>query len=87
MSARNLNSRGEINMADPVVVPVPAPVPAKPWYLSKTILMNIIMGLAMIIGAFYPPAADFIKTYFADVGVGWSLLNILMRLITKSEIS
>lgn len=60
---------------------------AKPWYLSKTILMNIFMGLAMVIGAFVPAASDFIKSYFAEAGMGWAILNIFMRLITKQEIS
>lgn len=59
---------------------------AKPWYLSKTILMNIFMGLAMILAAFYPAGSEFIKSYFAEAGMGWAILNILMRLITKSEI-
>lgn len=63
------------------------PVETKPWYISKAILTNILMGLAMILGVFYAPAAEFIKTYFAEMGIGWSLLNIIIRLITKQEIS
>ena len=69
-------------MADPVLNP-PA---EKQWYESKMIWTNILFGLAMIVGNFYAPAADFIKMYFSEMGIGWSLLNILMRLITKKEI-
>ena len=59
----------------------------KKWYQSKTVLMNLFAGLAMILAVFYPPAADFIRVYFAEAGVGWAILNIALRLITKSEIS
>ena len=69
-------------MADPVLNH-PA---EKQWYESKMIWTNILFGLAMIVGNFYAPAADFIKMYFSEMGIGWSLLNILMRLITKKEI-
>jgi len=60
---------------------------AKPWYLSKTILLNIFMGLAMILGSFAPAVSTFITEYFGALGSGWALLNILVRLITKQEIS
>jgi hypothetical protein len=71
-------------MADPVLVP---PVEAKKWYESKSVWTNLLMGLAMIVSVFYAPAADFIRMYFAEAGLGWALLNILLRLITKREIS
>jgi len=60
---------------------------SKPWYLSKAILLNIFMGIAMIVGVFIPSVADFIKAYFGELGSGWALLNIVVRLITKQEIS
>lgn len=58
----------------------------KPWYLSKTILMNILMGLAMIVGVFYAPAGEFIKTYFSEMGMGWAFVNVILRVITNKEI-
>lgn len=58
----------------------------KKWYLSKTILANIFMGIAMIAGAFVPEVSAFIKEYFAEAGMGWALLNIVLRLITKEEL-
>jgi len=60
---------------------------AKKWYLSKTILVNIMMGLAMVVAQFYPPAADFIKNYFSEAGTAWALLNVVLRIVTKQEIS
>jgi len=59
----------------------------KPWYLSKTILVNIFMGLAMIIGSFKPSVADFIKVYFAEAGTAWAFINIILRAISKDKLS
>lgn len=59
----------------------------KPWYLSKTILLQLVAALVIIASIFSPPAAEFIKTYFAEAGMGWAILNILLRVITKKEIS
>lgn len=59
----------------------------KPWYLSKTILAQLVAALAIIAGVFYPPAAEFIKQYFAEAGMGWAILNIILRVITKKEIA
>jgi len=70
-------------MADPVVLPPEE----KRWFESKLIWTNILFGLAMIVGNFYAPAAEFIKSWFSEMGMGWSLLNIILRLITKKEIS
>lgn len=59
---------------------------AKKWYFSKTILTNILMGVAMIAAVFVPDVAAFIREYFAEAGMGWALLNIVLRLITKQEL-
>ncbi len=61
-------------------------MPAKPWYLSKTILMNLLMGFAMMIAYFVPSVSEFIKQYFAEAGLGWAFVNVLLRAITKQEI-
>lgn len=60
-------------------------MPVKMWYESKVILMNILMGVAMAIAAFQPAVADFIKTYFAEAGMGWAFLNVILRAL-KSNI-
>jgi len=59
----------------------------KKWYMSKTILMNVLMGLAMILSVFAPSVSAFIKEYFAEAGMGWALINVILRLITKEELS
>jgi hypothetical protein len=58
----------------------------KKWYLSKTILLNLIMGLAMIVGVFLPEVGDFIKTHFAEAGGAWALINVVLRIVTKEEL-
>lgn len=57
----------------------------KNWYESKVVLMNILMALATILAVFYPPAAEVIKQYFAEAGMGWAILNIVLR-IFKSNV-
>ena len=59
----------------------------KPWYLSKTILVNILMGLAMVIASFAPEVGAFIKENFAEAGGAWAFVNIILRIITKKEIA
>lgn len=59
---------------------------SKPFYLSKTILVNILMGLAMILASFSPAASEFIKNYFAEAGTAWALINVVLRLVTKNKV-
>lgn len=63
------------------------PVETKPWYLSKTVLVNIIAGLAMILSHFVPGAATFLNENFGIAGAGWAILNVVLRVLTKKEIS
>jgi hypothetical protein len=62
-------------------------VQTKSWYLSRTILVNILMGVAMIVGVFQPAAGEFIKAHFAEAGSAWAIVNVILRLITKKEIA
>lgn len=59
----------------------------KPFYLSKTIMVNILAGVAMIVAVFQPSVGAFIQEHFSAVGGGWAILNVALRLITKKEIS
>ena len=51
----------------------------KKWFESKVVLVNMLMGVAMILAQFSPPASEFIKTYFSEMGMGWAFINILLR--------
>ena len=58
----------------------------KKWYLSKMIWVNILGGVGIVAGQFYPPAQAFIAEHFAASGAIWSLVNVALRLITKEEL-
>ena len=59
---------------------------SKKWYESKVILVNLLMALVPILSVYSPSVGDFIKENFAAAGMGWALLNILLRAF-KSNIS
>lgn len=54
----------------------------KPWYLSKTLWMQVLAIVALIV----PASAKFIQEYFAEAGIGWALINMILRLISKDQI-
>jgi len=60
---------------------------AKPWYLSKTILVQLLGAVAIIAGLFSPTVGDFIKNNFSEVGAAWAIVNVLLRLVTKEQVS
>lgn len=57
----------------------------KKWYQSKVVLVNMLMGVAMIVAVFSPDVAEFIKMHFSETGGAWALINIALR-IFKSNI-
>ena len=60
---------------------------SKPWYLSKTILANVLCGLALAVGQFVPGVNDFVQAHLTAAGDAWAIVNIGLRLITKQEIA
>ncbi len=52
--------------------------------LSKTLWVNLVVALAAL---FFPPAGAFIQSHPEVVLVVFSGVNMLLRLITKKEIS
>lgn len=57
----------------------------KPWYLSKVILANIIMGLGLVVGQFVPGVSEFVQEHFTAVGNAWAIINVVLR-VFKSNI-
>lgn len=55
----------------------------KPFYLSKTFWLNAVMLVAMAV----PAAKGFIEQYFSEVGMGWALINMVLRLVSKERLS
>lgn len=59
-------------------------------YQSKTILINAALGLISVVAMFIPGAAslaEFIKAHSIEIGIGFSLLNVILRAVTKEKIS
>lgn len=59
----------------------------KPLWQSKTILVNIIMGVCMILAQFNPGASAFIQQYLGEAGTAWAVINIILRIVTKDKVS
>jgi hypothetical protein len=59
---------------------------AKPWYLSKTILLQLVGVAAVIIGAYNEKVAEFMKVNFSELGIGWAAVNVVLRIITNKQI-
>jgi hypothetical protein len=60
---------------------------SKPWYLSKTILVQLLGGVGLIAGAFIPSVGQFIQSYFSEIGTGWVIVNTILRFVTKDKVS
>jgi hypothetical protein len=60
---------------------------AKPWYLSKTILVQLLGALAIIVGLFSPTVGEFIKNNFSEVGAAWAIVNVVLRFFTQDQIA
>ena len=59
---------------------------AKPWYLSKTILLQLMGVIIVVVGAYNEKVAEFLKVNFSELGIGWAAINVVLRIITKKEI-
>lgn len=60
-----------------------------PWE-SKTIVLNAIIGIASAAALFFPAASTistFINTNATAIAAVWSVLNIILRTISKDAIS
>lgn len=59
----------------------------KAWWQSRTIWVNLIMAIAGIVAIFSPAVADVMKQYLGEAGLGWGIINIVLRFITDKEIA
>lgn len=59
----------------------------KPFYLSKTLWVNVLAVLGLVIGGQVPVVGEFIKQYFSELGAGWAVVNTVLRLISKDKLS
>lgn len=56
----------------------------KPWYLSKTLWTNTIMA---VLALAYPPAKEYLTANPAIFVTVFSVVNIVLRLVTKQGLS
>jgi len=54
----------------------------KPW-LSKTLWINLIMAVS----AFIPVAHEYLVAHPEVVVIGFSVVNMLLRLVSKDQLS
>jgi hypothetical protein len=54
----------------------------KPW-LSKTLWINVIMAVV----AFIPPVSAWIVAHPDVLVIGFTLVNVILRLVSKDKIS
>lgn len=62
---------------------------SKLWYTSKTVLLNIVMGVITAVSAAWPHAtvvSTFISSNMATIGSVWGILGVALRFITKDKI-
>lgn len=55
----------------------------KPAWQSKTLWLNLILALTAM---FYPPANDYLQANPQIVAVGFSVINMILRLVTKDQL-
>lgn len=63
---------------------------SKKPYQSKTIIVNAIMGLIAVAAMFIPQAnnmATYMNNHASEIAMGWSILNIILRTITKDKVT
>ncbi len=61
----------------------------RPWQ-SKTLVVNAVLGVVAAVAVFLPGAQsvhDFITGHAAEIGMGWSILNIILRAVTKDKVA
>jgi len=61
-------------------------VQSKPFYLSKTLWVNLFAIVAVVFAQSAPAMSDFIKANFAEVGGAWAVINTVLRLISKDQL-
>lgn len=61
----------------------------KPWQ-SRTLVLNALMGVIAAVALFVPGASvvsDFLKGHEGEAVMVWSLLNVVLRAVTKDKIA
>lgn len=60
----------------------------KPWYLSKTMLFNILVGALLALEMNFPSIQPFLDPQqYAYLAMGINIVNVVLRLFTVSPVT
>ena len=54
----------------------------KPFYLSKTLWLQVLAILVIVV----PASGAIVHEYFAETGIAWAIINMVLRLISKDKL-
>jgi len=55
----------------------------KKFWLSKTVWMQVLALIVVIV----PASQHVIAPYFSELGAGWAIVNLILRALTKQELT
>jgi len=55
----------------------------KIWWKSKTVWMQVLALIVVVV----PASNAVIAPYFSEAGIGWAVINLVLRALTKQELS
>jgi hypothetical protein len=58
----------------------------KKWWQSRTKWLQFFGLLTLLVGSKVPGMDAFLKEYFSEVGVGWAVINMVLRAVTKEKL-
>lgn len=59
----------------------------KSWWQSKSIWLGILTGIAAALSPIVPSLASYLSAHMAVIGVIWSVVAIVLRVVSKDKIS
>jgi len=54
----------------------------KPIWRSKTLWLQVLAILVIVV----PASGAIVHEYFAEAGIGWAIINMVLRLISKDKL-
>ena len=62
----------------------------KVWYTSKTILMNMLLGVLGAVSVAWPHASflmTWINEHMGMFAAGWGIMGTILRFVTKDKVT
>lgn len=58
----------------------------KSMFASKTLWVQVLAVIAIVVGSFSKPVGDFLALHFSAVGAGWAVVNAALRFLSKDKL-